>query len=143
MGQQRIIVGANVICYLNGKPLGFVSSFHYNASTPSRKIGGIDSPEVLELAPTSSMCSFNMTVFRVKGGGGIQGIGMGPISIEVPRGKYFTFLLLDRITDTIIWQGKGCRVENEGGSFEAKAMSMVNVAGSCLTWDNEVRPMKV
>lgn len=142
MGQPRIIVGANVICYLNGKPLGFVAMFRYNASTPSRKIGGIDSIEVLELGPTTSMCSWNMTVYRIKGGGGIQGIGMGPVSAEIPRGKYFTFVLIDRITDTILWQGAGCRVEDESGAFESKAMSMISVAGSCLTWNNEVRPLK-
>jgi hypothetical protein len=142
MSQQRIIVGANIICYLNGRPLGFVADFHYNASTPSREIRGIDCPEVQELAPTISGCKFNMTVFRIKGGGGIQGVGMGPISAEVPRGKYFDFLLLDRITDTVVWNGRWCRIDNESGSFAAKAMSMVSVSGTAITWSNEVRPLK-
>lgn len=143
MGQQRIIVGANIICYLNGRPLGFVHAFNYNAATPSREIRGIDCPEVIELAPTTSGCKFTMTVFRLKGGGGIQGVGMGPVASEIPRGKYFDFLLLDRITDTVVWQGRWCRVDGESGNFEAKAMSMVTVNGTAITWSNEVRPIKV
>lgn len=143
MSQQRILVGANIICYLNGKPLGFVAGFHYNASTPSREIRGIDLPEVVELAATTSSCKFTMTVFRVKGGGGIQGIGMGPVSAEIPRGKYFDFILIDRVTDTVVWQGRWCRVDSESGNFEAKAMSMITVGGSAITWNNEVKPIKV
>lgn len=139
---QRILVGANVICYVNGSLYGNVISFKWDASTPSRVIGGIDNVEAMELAPTNSLCGWNMSLYRIKGSGGLQGLGISPVSTEIARGKYFTITLIERISDTVIFEAKFCKVDNESWDVAAKSMSIGTVAAKCLSWSNEVRPQK-
>jgi hypothetical protein len=86
---SKIVTGAHVILYVNGERFGSVFLFGYHVLQPSKKIGGIDVPELIELAPTTSQVTGTLGVYRLIGDGAAEGAGMVPVSRQLPRGKYF------------------------------------------------------
>ena len=137
-----IVAGANVIVYINGKPYGRCIDFRPTIATPSKEIGGIDVTDLVELAPTVQRTSFTMTIWRTKGDGGIEGMGITPTSSELSRGKYFSVMLLERVTDTVLFEARYCKVESQSWGYATKSLVQGTVSCKALTSNNEVKPFK-
>lgn len=137
-----IITGAHLIVYINGRPFGRVNHFMYAASTPSKEIGGIDTVELLELAPTVSRVRGVMNLWRTKGDGGAEGAGMAATSIETLRSKYFSIMVVERTSDTIVFRADHARIEDQSWDGVVKDFMKGIIAWKALTWSNEVRPLK-
>src|SRR5690242_13500671 len=110
---NRTLHGARILCYINGKLFGRVTSFSWTSSTPRKKIHTIDIPHAVELATTTSDVTWQMTVLRTVNDGGSQGIGMATTGPNVSKEKYFTILLLDRGTDQTLFRADACMTDNE------------------------------
>ena len=140
---QKILTGANLVVYLNSRPYGVVQSFSWNEDTPSDAIGGVDTPNTVELASTTSSVSGSMTIWRLAADGGLEGAGMKTTSANLARGKYFSLLVRDRVTDQIFFHASKCRVGKQSWSAQVKAMVSGTVAFQALDCDNEVANAKV
>lgn len=137
MAGPKILVGARLVVYINHQPFGLVSDWKLNVSTPSNEIGGIDSVDLFELAPTISRVGGTFTIWRLAGDGGLQGAGLGTHSSALARGKYFSMHILDRVTDTTFFSCNKCRSEGESWSV-GKPMVSGQISWKGLKWQNEV-----
>lgn len=137
----KIITAAHVYVYINGKLFGNCAGFRWDPKSPSKPLAGLDTLETVELMPTSSNCDGTMTVYKLRGDGGAEGIGIAAPSAELPRSKYFNFTLVDRLSQTIIFQADYCRVNGQSWNMEPKRFIMGTIQWSALSWSNEVRPL--
>lgn len=140
MSGGRILTGGHTILYINGKVFGRCFGFTFDASTASREIGGIDSTDLYELAPSQSRISMNMDWYRTIGDGGAEGAAIAATPYELPRGKYFSVMLVDRSSDTVVFQADNCRVEGQNWRIMPKQFVVGSIRCKALSWNNEVKP---
>lgn len=137
---QQIVVGADIFVYVNGNRFSRVFNFSFQAQTPSREIGGIDTVEPLELAPTVSRCQGSIGMYRLHGDGGLEGAGITTPAAELPRRKYFSIMLIDRNTDTVLFRADRCWVDEQQWQFGTKVQAQGTAKFKALSWSNEVQP---
>ncbi len=137
---SKTITGARIMCYINGKLYGRASSFTWNSQTAHRPIYGIDSCDPFELAASTTKISGTMSIYRLIGDGGAQGAGMVPTYEDMPRGRYFNITLIDRGTDSVLFQARYCVVQTESWNVAAKGIVTGQVSFEAIDWNNEVKP---
>lgn len=142
MSRARILKGADVVCYVNSQLYGQVSSFSWNSSTPKQEIYGLDNPDPYELGVTVTRVHCNMSVYRLVQDGGAQGAGMAATYPDLSREKYFSVQLIDRGSDTIIFEARNCSMESESWNVAARSMVTGNLVFKAIDWSNEVRPLQ-
>lgn len=140
MGLSRLQVGAHTLCHINSKLFGRVASISYKSSTPRRKIRCIDTLLTPELVPLAVEVSGTMTIYRLHGDGGIQAAGMIPTWTQLTRGKYFSLLITDRLSDTTTFRVDACEVLGESWEH-GRGYSMGTVQFEGLQWQNETQPV--
>lgn len=138
MGAPVLIHAPSVACYINGKVLGLVYSFDWTSITPRKKISAIDVLQDLELAPTDSKVSFNMGLYRLRGGGGLEGANITAPAPDLAQENYFSVVLLDLVTKFVIFNAQKASVESQSWSVATKAYMTGSVSCSALSWNNEV-----
>lgn len=143
MPGPRTITGAHVICYVNGARFGRVTSVIWKSATPRKAIYGLDSVDPHELAPTTTRISFTVNLLRTIGDGGAEGAGMAANYEDLPREKYFTMQLVDRSTDTVLFQAQYCSVTMQSWSIPIKDKVTGVLEAEAITWSNEVKPLGV
>ncbi len=134
------LTAARVVLYVNGKLYGRVTDFRWNSSTSGREIYGIDSPEPFELANTTTRCSGSMSVLRLGQDGGAEGAGMTVSYADISREKYFSLALVDRVTDTIIFQARRCKLTSQSWDVPARGRVTGNLDFVACDWSNEATP---
>jgi hypothetical protein len=136
--RPKTVHGARVLVYVNGVLFGRCAGFSWNGTSPRRKIHVVDTPHAVELAATTVDCAWNMTVLRTVGDGGIQGAGMvAPQQALLSREKYFTVLLVERMSGLPLFQADMCQVEAEGWVLTPKNLLMGQIQGAGIVWVNE------
>lgn len=141
MGASPLIVSPHVAVYINSKVFGLVYGFNFNSSTPRKKIKSIDVLQALELAPTSSDVSFSMDIYRLRGGGGIEGANIAAPLPDLASENYFSVVLIDIVTKFIIFQAVSASVEDQSWSVPLKDYIRGRINCSALSWSNEVIPL--
>lgn len=137
MAASRLLTAARVIAYVNGRPYAAVISVKFDSATPKKAAYGIDSGEPFELMPTTTKIGGTMMLLRTVGDGGPEGNGLVAEFSLVPREKYFTLALVDRLTDTLIFRADQCSVLNQSWDIPAKGLAMGSLSFEALTWNNE------
>jgi hypothetical protein len=132
----NLLVGARTVMYLNGKPFAAVSNFNHTEDSPQKEVHGIDTLEPQELIPGPLTCSGMMTIYRQAHDGGIEGAGMMPTWQAATRGKYFSILIVDRITDTIIFESKKNSVIRQTWNIPTKGYVTGTIAFKGLLYGN-------
>jgi hypothetical protein len=136
---NRIVSGASVIMYVNGRPFANVIDFKWRHMTPGEEIGGLDSMEAFEIAPTTSRISGTLNLYRLMGDGGLEGAGIVPTAEWLPRGKYFSLALVERLTDTVIFSAQHCHSEDQGWDVQTRKFVMGSMSFKALSYSNEAR----
>lgn len=136
----KIITGARVVCYINGLFFGRVFGFSWESFTPQKEIFGLDQTEAFELADTTARCSFQIQLYRTAGDGGAQGAGVSNQYPDLSRSKYFTVVLVDRGSNTVIFQANSCKTERESWNVPLKNFVTGQLECKALDWTNEVMP---
>ena len=106
MPRATTVVSAGVYLALNGKKYAPVSAFSWAPSVATRTIHGIDSLLPFELVPGATRCTGRITIWRTIGGAGAEGAGMAALQSEIHRQKYFTLQLIERGSDTVLFEGR-------------------------------------
>lgn len=140
--RAQTIATAGVILKVNGRTFGRVRTFEYAVDSPKKAIYGVDSLEPFELAPMQTKVSGKMTLYRTVGDGGVEGAGMAGILEEIPKEKYFSLLLLELISGTVVFQANYCSVLRQSWSVGEKGLVGGAVDFEALDWSNEIRPAK-
>lgn len=138
MSHRPILVsGAKVLCYINGKLFGRVTSFSWASATPRKKIRCVDISIPLELAATTTDLTWQMGVLRTIGDGGLQGSGIVADFNNVIKEKYFTILLIERTSNLVLFKSDLCNTDSESWSVVNKSIMSGQVSGSGILWQNE------
>ena len=133
--QNLLLVGAQVVCYVNANPFGRVSSVNLSIDSPRKKLRAIDTPQPIELIPTTLDVSGIMTIFKLKQDGGIEGIGLMASWANLSYEKYFDMALVDRSTDSIVFHVENCSVESQKWSMNTKGYVIGTVSFSGLLYN--------
>jgi hypothetical protein len=134
------LTSARVVVHINGVKFGKVTDFGFSSSTPSKEIYSIDSSLPHELATTTTRCTVTLGLLRLAKDGGAEGAGFCVDSSEFSRGKYFGLALIDRVTDTVIFQAQHCRLTSQSWSAPARGRVTGTLEATCLEWSNEANP---
>jgi len=141
MARSPILTSAQVVLYINGVMYGRVSSFRFNSDTPRKDIRGVDSVIPFELGLTTNKISCTMSVYRMSQDGGAEGAGLVAPVDELTREKYFTAVLIDISSGSVIFQAEFCSVDSQNWQFDARQVVQGQISFSALNWSNEVRPV--
>lgn len=133
----KTLTGAHVICYINGRLYGRVSDFNWTSQTIHKPIYGIDSADPQELGATQTRISGEMAVYRLIGDGGSQGASIVPKYEDVPRGKYFNIVLIDRSTDSVLFKSQYCVLQSESWSIPSRGVISGRLSFEGIDWENE------
>ncbi len=119
---NKVQVGANVVCWINGQQWGAVTGLQYNENSPRTEERGIDSMEAFELAPTVVGVTGNIQLLMVRDSQGLEGrqvtAGLPYISSE----HYFSMMLQDRTSGFIIMRIENASVDGQSWSPVARGM---------------------
>jgi hypothetical protein len=140
MSRAKVIVGAGVILYVNGKPYGRVSAFSFSSSTSRKSQYGLDSLEPFELSPTVTKISGQISLYRTIGDAGAEGASMTVSYEELPREKYFSVQLVERLSDTTIFDARYCSLESQTWSVSQHGIMTGQIEFEALDFNNELRP---
>lgn len=134
---SRLITAAHILVYINGKIYGRCGGIKYRITDQIRKIRGVDSLDPLELAPATSDISGTIRIFRTIADGGIEGAGFHPSHHYLPKGKYFSLELVERLSRTSIFKADYCRVVDQDWDITPKRIVEGVVTFESLSWSNE------
>jgi hypothetical protein len=138
MARPKIIAGAHVLVYINGKLFGRATSFTWTSSTPGRKIRVIDTQHAVELAATTIDVDWTLGCVRTVGDGGFQGVGVAATQpTDNSLGKYFTIQLVERRSGLTLFRCDMNNANAEQWSVNAKAQTIGSVSASGIIWLNE------
>lgn len=140
MARSNLVTAASVVLYVNNAPYAKVLDFHFSVSTPRNKLYGIDSIIPFELALSSTSVDGSMTIYRQSQDGGAEGPGFTTTMPELSRGKYFSVMLIEEYSHTILFEATRCSLENQSWSVVIKQHVIGSLSFSALEYNNEVRP---
>lgn len=136
MARSRLLVGAQVVVYINAQLFGRVADMGWNETTPRREVHVVDYLPPWELIPTGITIHGTMTIYRMHRDGGLEAAGMKATWADLTKEKYFSIMVLDRVTDTVIFQANKCSVNSQSWHV-GRGYVMGNVAFTALDWSNE------
>ena len=140
MPRARVISGASVFVYINGRPFGRIREFSFRSMTPRRAIYGIDSMSPYELAPSQTKITGSMSIYRTVGDGGAEGAGITASIEDLSRERYFSIMLIDRGTDMVLFQADSCSLNGQSWSVPSRGIITGSLEFEALTWNNDVKP---
>jgi hypothetical protein len=139
-----ITVGAGVVCYINGIICGKIISFNYSAESPRRFIQTVDTLVPYEAVAGPTQVSGQIKMYRVRGDGGAEGLGLvGPQvmadgSSGILNERYFTIAIVDRISDTTLFQSNYCSVISQNWGIE-RGHVIGTISFRALRFNNEIK----
>lgn len=137
MAQSSLVSSAKVVCYINGKQVGTVTSFRFSSDTPHREIMGLDSAIPFELAPQTAHVSGTIGLIKTVGDGGAEGLGIVSQGLNSIRDMYFSLNLVDRVTGGSMFYADYCCVQGQSWDVPNKGLVAGNVNFAGITWANE------
>lgn len=137
MGQ--ILTSSAVVCYINGLPFGRVANIDIDISHHRKLIKTVDVLRAAEIVQQGYDINGSVTIFKLHSDGGVEAAGMAGVQADLNREKYFTILLVDRVTDTTIWQAPNCSVTSQRWSY-TRGLIIGNIGFQSLTISNETDP---
>lgn len=137
MANSRVIVGARVVAYLNGQIWGKVTGFSFDSVTNRKPIHTIDVQWAQELAATTVETTGTFTLLRLAQDGGAQGAQAVANQAYTSMEKYVSILIIDRATDTTLFQTNNAQITHEAWSCSARGRWEGSVAFSSILWINE------
>jgi hypothetical protein len=131
------ITGAHCKLYVNGSPYGRVETFEFTETTAHRTVKVVDLMTPWELIPEGVQVTGSMSIYRIHQDGGVEGAGMKAAVPDLARQKYFSILLVDRFTDTVLFRADQCVVLSQTWRAQ-KGLLKGAVSLQARTWSNEV-----
>ncbi len=139
MARSRLVVGAHVVVYVNNRLFGRVAELDWSSMTPRKAHHTIDTLEAVELMPLSATVNGTIQVYRLHQDGGVEGAGMVAHFQNVAQEKYFSIMVVDRLTDDVLFQSDRCAVTSQHWK-NGRGYVMGTISFDGLLWRNSVEP---
>lgn len=138
MANSQNVVGAHILCFVNGSLFAEVVGLHIESATPRIARPGVDSVVAYGLDPGPARVRATVSCLRRHNSGGLEGQGLTATYKDLPREKYFSVLLINRATGAKLLRADYCLVTNQAWSFAAKERVTGTFGFEGLTWSTEV-----
>jgi hypothetical protein len=115
---------------------GRTADIKWTSSTPQREVHVVDWLPAWELVKQGVSLHGLLTIYRLHKDGGIEAAGMQATWADLVREKYFSIMVLDRYTDTVIFQANRCSVHSQDWRA-ARGYVMGTIGFQALDWNNE------
>lgn len=139
MAKSHLITGAKVLLYVNGEPYGKVMRFSFSIETPRKSFYTIDDPSPAELGQTTTRVSGSIGVYRIHADGGAEGSGFVAPIPDLTKERYFSIVLLERTTDTVIFRADNCMLLSQSWDVPIRGFVTGALNFQALSWSNEVK----
>lgn len=136
----RIVTGAHLTLYVNSRAYSQVESLDWSLETPRRTIHVVDTLEPAELAPLGHRVTGTLSIYRVHLDGGPEAAGLNATLQDLHREKYFAFLVVDRLTDTVVFRADRCSVISQRWSAPARGLVRGQITFEARLGGNETSP---
>lgn len=137
MALPTLVVGAHLRVYVNGQPFGRTRSGRFKSSTPRRRVKVIDSFVPAESVQLGAEGSGSISVYKIHADGGAQAAGIVAAFADLSLEKYFSILILDRFSDTVVFRADRCSLEEEDWDLPTRGFVTGTFNFTAIDWNNE------
>lgn len=134
---SQVLAGAHLKVMVNGRLLGWASSFAPRIRTAYRPAVGIDQSTVQEFIPGTYSVGGTMEVYRGRLQGGLEGLGMVAFARDMLRQKYCRIELVDRGTGTTVFRFENCVVTEQAWRVTPKGLVIGSIQFEGTEYSNE------
>jgi len=135
--RNSTIAGTDCSVYINGKLFGVASDFRWTVNSGTRAIRGIDSVFPFEIATGSHEVSGSVSLYRKHNTAGIEGAGIAPRDAFLARSRYFSITVIDRVTDSIIFNCDKCAITSQDWNVPAQGVVSGSFSFQGIGYNNE------
>jgi hypothetical protein len=133
--QPQLLATPHLKLYINARVAGFVVGMSYSIETPHRSLEAIDNISSQELAVATYKIRANFNVICPRSTLGLEGAGVAYSLNQLPLGKYLNIILLDKVTDKIVFQMEQAVVDSQNWQIQPKGLmsgqfSVTGIVGS-------------
>lgn len=132
-----ILTAAQVGIYINGSQYAIVSQANWNVVTGRKPIFAVDSSIPYEIAPTTSMITGNLAVYRLVQDGGLEGAGITLFPDKVVNEPYVTITLIDLKSDTVVFAADQCVILDQRWEVPSRGIVHGQLVFQAINWSNE------
>lgn len=136
-----LLTGAHVLVYVNNQLFGRVASIDLDQTTPLKEIQTVDYLGSIEIANMNVTGGGSMVIYKTKRDGGIEASGFVARWQDLSRQKYFSLLLIDRSSDTVIYRADKNMVASQKWHYGQELVLGVVTFRSILA-ENSSQPNK-
>lgn len=137
MARSTLVVGAHLRVYVNGQPYGRTIEGEFSILTPQKELHVLDTFVPAELVQQAASVQGSIRVYKQHGDGGAQAAGIGPSLADLSLAKYFSILVLDRVTDTVVFRADRCSLEQERWGLPTRGYVTGQFSFKALNYSNE------
>jgi hypothetical protein len=121
-----VITGAHIEIFWNNMQFKEVADVNFTVDYGEEEIWGIDSPYPQEIAGNRITVSGQVSGFRLKLSGGLQGKNLRPLFTDVSANPYVSLRVSDRATSEDIIFIPQCKVSSETHSIPSRGVYKLN-----------------
>lgn len=133
-----LVIGAHAKVYVNGQPLGRTIELRTRTAYTRREVRVLDALLPVELIQSGVAVGGSLRVYRMHNDGGAEAAGIvAPIPDQTLE-KYFSLLVLDRVTDTVLFRADRCSLNDQEWVYQSRGYVIGSLTFSCITGANEV-----
>jgi hypothetical protein len=134
---SSLIVTAHTVLYINGMPYANVSEITPSITSPQKVLRGIDYLPGIETAPMPLEYTVSTTVYRRKNHGGLEGDGLVPGWDVATRGKFFSAIIMDRVTSEILFESQKNQITSQAWRIAPKSLLIGQITWVGLGYSND------
>lgn len=136
--RSLVLTGAKVVLYVNKNPIARAMEFSWDEATPHKPVFGLDSIEAFELAPGVTTVTGTIQVVRCSRDGGAEGAGLQVPALDRAYQRYVTLMLIDRDSDTTLFQADRCVVLRQQWSAPTRGIVRGVIQFQAIRAQNEI-----
>jgi hypothetical protein len=139
MGQAQSTAASSYKLYINNRVFGIATGFEFSEEVGRRAIYGLDQITPYELAPGTNTITGRIDCIKARNDGGLEGRGVATSHNNRLLEKYISIMLVDRITDKVVFRCDEAAVNNQTWRTEAKMImrGSFTFTGISRTSENE------
>ncbi len=139
MAIANLVTTPHCVCYINNVPFARCCGLTFDVVTPRKELRGIDNLQAVEEIPIGASIKGTLQVYRMHRDGGVEAAGLVATMDSLTREKYFSLMVIDRSTDTVLMQVNNASVHNQSWSFVPKSFVIGTVTFTGLNYNNDAQ----
>jgi hypothetical protein len=137
MARSNLVTTPHAVCYINSLPFARCCGLNYEILTPRREIRGVDILQAVEIVPIGASVHGTIQLYRLHQDGGPEAAGLVATFEKLTKEKYFSLMVKDRLTDTILIQVDRCVTISQSWSIVPKSYVTGTVTWTGFQYSND------